>query len=64
MKIKGVIKNLIFFKKLKSDNIKNIARTFSGAVLGSVGSVQFQIVPCSTLYFFSMSIGPLQCSQC
>ena len=55
MKIKGVIKNLIFFKKLKSDNIKNIARTFSGAVLGSVGSVQFQIVPCFSLYLFSRS---------
>ena len=26
-----------------------------------MGSVQFQIVPCSSLYFFSGSIGPLQC---
>ena len=25
------------------------------------GSVQFQIVPCSSLYFFSRSIGPFQC---
>ena len=58
MKIKGVIKNL---KKLKSDNSKNIPRNFSGAVAGSVGSVQFQIVPCSSLYLFSRSIGPLQC---
>ena len=29
--------------------------------MGSVGSVQFQIVPCSSLYLFSRSIGPLQC---
>ena len=48
MKIKGVIKN-VNLKKLKSDNSKNISRNFSGAVVGSVGSVQFQIVPCSTL---------------
>ena len=27
-------------------------------------SVQFQIVPCSTLYFISRSIGPFQCSHC
>ena len=26
-----------------------------------MGSVQFQIVPCSSLYLFSRSIGPLQC---
>ena len=44
MKIKGVIKNL---KTLKSDS-ENISRNFSGAVVGSVGSVQFQIVPCSS----------------
>ena len=25
------------------------------------GSVQFQVVPCSSLYFFSISIGPFQC---
>ena len=37
---------------------------FSGAVEGSVGSVQFQLVPYSSLYFFSSSIGPFQCSQC
>ena len=29
--------------------------------MGSVGSVQFQIVPCSSLYFFSRFIGPFQC---
>ena len=29
--------------------------------MGSVGSVQFQIVPCSSLYLFSRSVGPLQC---
>ena len=32
----------------------------SGAVEGNVGSVQFQIVPCSSLYLFSRSIAPLQ----
>ena len=44
MKIKGVIEDL---KKLKNDskNSKNISRTFSGGVVGSVGSVHFQIVP-------------------
>ena len=60
MKIKGLIKNLKI-KKLKSDNSKNISRNFSQTVEGSVGSVQFQIVPCSSLYFFSRSIGPFQC---
>ena len=34
---------------------------FSGAVVGSVGSVQFQIVPCPRSYLFSVSVGPLQC---
>ena len=29
-----------------------------------MGSVQFQLVPYSSLYFFSSSIGPFQCSQC
>ena len=29
--------------------------------MGSVGSVQFQIVPCLSLYLFSRSIGSLQC---
>ena len=44
MKIKGIIEDL---KKLKNDskNSKNISRTFSGVVVGSVGSVHFQIVP-------------------
>ena len=37
MKIKGVIEDL---KKLKSDNSKNISRNFSGAVVGSMDSVQ------------------------
>ena len=61
MKIKGVINNFKIKKlKLKNANSKNISRNFSGAVVGSVGSVQFQIVPCSSLYF-SRSIGPLQC---
>ena len=48
MKIKGIIENIkiknIFFN-LKNDNSKNISRTFSGAVVDSVESVHFQIVP-------------------
>ena len=44
MKIKGVMEDFKI-KKLKSDNSKNISRNFSGAVAGSVWSVQFQIVP-------------------
>ena len=61
MKFKGVIKDLLFLKKVKSDNSKYISSNFSGAVEGTVGSVQFQIVPCSSLYFFSRSIGSFQC---
>ena len=30
--------------------------------MGSGGSVQFQIVPCSGLHWFSRSMGPLQCT--
>ena len=60
MKIKGVVKNLKIKEKI-NDNSKNISRNFSGAVVGSVGSVLFQIVTCSSLYLFSRSIGPLQC---
>ena len=44
MKIKGVIQDLKIKKKLKNDS-KNISRTSSGDVVGSVGSVHFQIVP-------------------
>ena len=48
MKIKRVIEDLKLKKKnlTKNDhkNSKNISRTFSG-VVGSVGSVHFQIVP-------------------
>ena len=61
MKTKEIIKNLHF---LKSNNRKNISRNFSGAAEDSVGSVQFQIVPCFSLYFFSVSIDPFQYSQC
>ena len=43
------------------DSSKYISRNFSGAVAGSEGSVQFQIVPCSSLNLFSRSIGPIQC---
>ena len=65
MKIKGVIEDfkINLFFNLKNDNSKNVSRNFSGAVAGSVGSVQFQIVPCSSLYF-SRPIGPFQCSRC
>ena len=49
MKIKGVIEELKIktIKKLKNDskNSKNISRTFSGVVVGSVGFFQFWIVP-------------------
>ena len=46
MKIKGVIEDLKIKKKLKKEkndhkNSKNISRTFSGVVVGSVGSVHF-----------------------
>ena len=45
MKIKDVIGDLKikFFFNLKNDYNKNISRTFSGAVVDSVGSVHFQI---------------------
>ena len=66
MKIKGVNGDLKmekkFFLNLKNDNNKNISRTFSGAVADSVGSVHFQIVPWSSLYF-SRSTVPFLCSQ-
>ena len=41
----------------------NISRNFSGAVAVSVGSVQFQIAPFSSLHFL-ISIGPFQSSWC
>ena len=44
MKIKGVIEDLKIKKKSKNDS-KNISRTFSGVVVGSVGSIHSQIVP-------------------
>ena len=61
MKIKGVIEDLKIKKELKNDS-KNISRTFSGVVVGSVGSVHFQIVPWSGLYF-SRSMGLFLCSR-
>ena len=63
MKIKGVIEDLKI-KKIKNNNknSKNISRTFSGVVVGSVVSVHFWRVPWSGLYF-SRSIGPFLCSQ-
>ena len=74
MKTKGEIEDLKSVKKRKGrknkhqkkkndcKNGKDISRTFSGVVVGSVGSVHLQIVPWSGLYF-SRSIGPLPCSQ-
>ena len=42
MKIKVVIEDLKLKKKKNgSKNSKNISRTFSGGVVGSVGSAQF-----------------------
>ena len=38
-------------KKNDCKNSKGISGTFSGVVVGSVGSVHFQIVPWSGLYF-------------
>ena len=72
MKIKGVREDLKLKKvkkkeekrkKAKNDrkNSKHISRTFSGVVVGSVGSIHFWIVPWSSLYF-SRSIGPFLCS--
>ena len=64
MKIKRVIEDLKFFLiKEKNDrkNSKNISRTFSGGVVGSVGSVHFWIVLWSGLYL-SRSIGSFLCS--
>ena len=48
-------------KKNDRKNSKDISRTFSGVVVGSVGSVHFRIVPWFGLYF-SRSIGPFLCS--
>ena len=62
MKIKGVIEDLKIKKKRMIIKIVNISRTFFGVVVGIVGSVHFQIVPWSSLYF-SISIGPFLCSQ-
>ena len=42
-------------------NSKDISGTFSGVVVGSVGSVHFWIVPWSGLHF-SRSIGPFMLS--
>ena len=39
---------------LKNDSSKNISRNFSGAVVGRVGSVQYQIIPCSGCTFLKI----------
>ena len=70
MKIKGVIEDLKIkkseekTKKKKNDhkNSKNISRTFSGVVVGIVGSVHFWLVPWSGLYFLR-STGPFLCGR-
>ena len=67
MKIKGVIEKVktnLKIKKIKnySKNSKNISRTFSGFVVGIVGSFHFRLVPWSDLHF-SRSIGPFLCSE-
>ena len=49
-------------KKNDRKNSKDISRTFSGVVAGRVGSVHFQVVPWSSLYF-SRSIGLFLCSR-
>ena len=49
-------------QKNDSKNSKNISRTFSGVLVGSVGSVHFQIVPWASLYF-SRSIDSFLCSR-
>ena len=53
--------NSFIYLEFKENDSKNVSRTFSG-VVGSVGSVHFQIVPWSGLYF-SRSIGPFLCSR-
>ena len=46
MKFKGVVEDLKINKKnLRNENSNNILRTFSGVVVDSVQSVNFQIVP-------------------
>ena len=50
------MRSMVFFL-YRMINSKNISRTFSGVVVDSVGSVHFQIVPWSGLYF-SRSISP------
>ena len=66
MKIKGVIEDLKIknAKIKKNDNSKNISRTFSGVVVGSMGSVHFRLVPWSGLYFSrSIEIGRASCRE-
>ena len=58
MKIKEAIKNLKVKRKFKNDSSKNICGNFYG-VVGNMGSVQFEIVPCSSFYF-SRSMGSFQ----
>ena len=60
MKIKGIIEDLnlkkIKKKRRKNDRkiSKNISRTFSGFVVGIVGSVHFRLVPWVQLIFLKI----------
>ena len=70
MKLKGIIEDFKKRKKLKMIIVKiflGISLELLQVVWGqfgvSSGSVQFQIVPCSSLYF-SRPTGPFQCIWC
>ena len=60
MKIKGVLEDLKLKQKLKNDskNSKNISRTFSGVVVGSVGVSSFLNSSLIWLIFLKI-FGPL-----
>ena len=64
---RGIIESFKKRKKKKKFLIKKIVKIYLGISLeplaGSVGSVQFQIAPRSSLHF-SISIGPFWCSRC
>ena len=56
------IRNLKTNKNFKNNDKKNASRNVSGAVVGSVGSVQCQTCPCSSWYLFSSLRLPLKCA--
>ena len=53
--VKFALKMVSLFGKVivgyKNENSKNVSRTFSGVVVDSLGSIHFQLVPSSSLYF-------------